>query len=363
MLAESNHFAPAHISRREFINSLALLGAAQALPSGKPLSQQRAFSAASIHHGRVIDVHHHILPPKYLDAAREAILRVSAIPGVVDWTLARSLEEMDNNGVRTSIVSISTPGIMLGSIEANRQLARECNEYAAKMVQDYPGRFGFFAAVPLPDREGSLREIEYALDTLRADGIGFMSSYDGKYLGDAVFASVFDELNRRRAAVYTHPTVANCCRDLVGGVHVSVEEFGFDTTRTISSLLYSGTLSRCPDIQFIFSHGGGALPFLSGRIVAGATKFAAGWPRSPEDELRRLYFDTASVTNPPAIAAILKLVPAVQLMFGTDYPWQAPGNCLRQLRSLGLGDRDLQEIEHDSAIRLFPRLRREISGG
>lgn len=363
MLAESNHFAPAHISRREFINSLALLGAAQALPSGKPLSQQRALSAESTHHGRVIDVHHHILPPKYLDAAREAILRVSAIPGVVDWTLARSLEEMDNNGVRTSIVSISTPGIMLGSIEANRQLARECNEYAAKMVQDYPGRFGFFAAVPLPDREGSLREIEYALDTLRADGIGLMSSYDGKYLGDAVFASVFDELNRRRAAVYTHPTVANCCRDLVGGVHVSVEEFGFDTTRTISSLLYSGTLSRCPDIQFIFSHGGGALPFLSGRIVAGATKFAAGWPRSPEDELRRLYFDTASVTNPPAIAAILKLVPAVQLMFGTDYPWQAPGNCLRQLRSLGLGDRDLQEIEHDSAIRLFPRLRREISGG
>ena len=245
------------------MGSLAAIGAGQLLPlsaawpqSGAPASDSAGMA------GRVIDVHHHLMPPKYLEVAREAILKVSAFPQVVDWTIARSLEEMDKNGVRTAIVSISTPGIMFGGREESRRLARECNEYAAKMVSDYPGRFGFFAAVPLPDQDGSLKEIEYALDTLHADGIGLLSNYDGKYLGDPAFAPVFDELQRRKAVAYTHPTFLSCCLNVVPGVHVSTEEFAFDTTRAISGLLYSGTLSRCPDVKFIFSHGGGTFPSL-----------------------------------------------------------------------------------------------------
>ena len=248
---------------------------------------------------------------------------MSAIPQVVDWTIARSLEDMDKNGVRTAIVSISTPGIMFGGVDRSRRLARDCNEYAAKMVSDHPGRFGFFAAVPLPDQDGSLKEIEYALDTLHADGVGFLSNYDGNYLGDTAFAPVFDELQRRKTIVYSHPTSLNCCVNLVTSVHVSTEEFGFDTTRTISSLLYSGTLSRCPDVRFIFSHGGGTLPFLAGRIGAASGRAGSLIPHGADYEFRKLHFDTASVTNAPAMAAILKLVPASQVMFGTDYPWRA----------------------------------------
>jgi len=347
-------------SRRRLLRGLAVLGVAQLVTLADLPDQQG--TAASIRHAaesnpRVIDVHHHMMPPKYLEVARDAILKVSAIPQVVDWTVARSLEDMDKNGVRTAIVSISTPGIMFGGADASRKLARECNEYAAKIVRDYPGRFGFFAAVPLPDQDGSLKEIEYALDTLHADGIGFLTNYDGKYLGDAAFAPVFNELQRRKAVVYTHPTFLNCCVDVVPAVHVSTEEFGFDTTRTISSLLYSGTLSRCPAVKFIFSHGGGTLPFLAGRIGAAANRAGSLIPHGADFEFRKLHFDTASVTNAPAMAAVLKLVPASQVMFGTDYPWRAAGPSLRELRNLGLTDADLQLIERGSALQLFPRLK------
>jgi predicted TIM-barrel fold metal-dependent hydrolase len=349
------------VSRRFFLGSLAALGAAQMLPFGTVLGQGAApaTTGADAEAGAgVMDVHHHLMPPKYLEVARNAILKVSAIPQVVDWTIARSLEDMDKNGVRTAIVSISTPGVMFGSVEASRRLARECNEYAAKMVSDYPGRFGFFAAVPLPDQNGSLKEIEYALDTLHADGVGFMSNYEGKYLGDAAFAAVFDELQRRKTIVYSHPTFLSCCMNVVTGVHVSTEEFGFDTTRTISSLLFSGTLSRCPDIKFIFSHGGGTLPFLAGRIGSASNRVSSLIPHGADYEFRRLHFDTASVTNAPAMAAVLRLVPASQVMFGTDYPWRAAAGSLHELRSVGLSEGDLRAIERESALGLFPRLKR-----
>ena len=345
------------ISRRGFVSAMAALGAAQFLPFDEVFGQGSASNPdGSGMNGRVIDVHHHLMPPKYLEMARDAILKVSAIPQVVDWTIARSLEDMDKNGVRTAIVSISTPGILFGGTEGSGRIARECNEYAAKMVSDHPGRFGFFAAVPLPDQDGSLKEIEYALDTLHADGIGFLTNYDGKYLGDAAFAPVFEELQRRKVVVYTHPTFLNCCMNVVPGVHVSTEEFGFDTTRAISGLLYSGTFSRCPDVKFIFSHGGGTLPFLAGRIGAASGRAGSLIPHGADYEFKKLHFDTASVTNAPAMAAILKLIPASQAMFGTDYPWRPAEPSLRELRNLALSEADLKSIERESALRLFPRL-------
>jgi predicted TIM-barrel fold metal-dependent hydrolase len=213
--------------------------------------------------------------------------------------------------------------------------------------------------VPLPDTDGSLKEIEYALDALHANGVGFISSYDDKYLGDRAFTGVFDELNRRKATVYCHPTVANCCWNMVPDTPVSAEEFAFDTTRTVTSLLYSGTFSRCPDVKFIFSHGGGTLPFLAGRICMFADlnkELAARLPHGSDYELKKLHFDTASVTNAPAIAAILKLIPITQLMFGSDFPWGRARTCLKELRNLGLSEPDLRSIESESAIRVFPRL-------
>jgi len=164
---------------------------------------------------QLIDVHHHILPPVYMAEARERVIAQGQgyLPApVLQWTSENSLAEMNQNGVATAIVSISTPGIWFGDVQAARILARKCNEYSARLVRDHPRRFGFFAAVPLPDIEGSLREVAYALDVLKADGIGLMTSYGDKWPGDVSYAPVFEELNRRKAVVYIHPTGPNCCR-------------------------------------------------------------------------------------------------------------------------------------------------------
>ena len=152
-----------------------------------------------------IDVHHHVLPPFYQEEARARIEATAVgFPQLFQWTPARSLEEMDRCGVATSVLSISTPGVWFGDNEAARSMARRCNDYAALQVSDHAGRFGHFAALPLPDVEGSLREIEYAFDTLHADGVGLLTSYGNTWLGDPAYAPVFDELNRRHEIGRAH---------------------------------------------------------------------------------------------------------------------------------------------------------------
>jgi predicted TIM-barrel fold metal-dependent hydrolase len=343
-------------SRRQFMTALAGFAAAQFIPARVAFGQTGTTTPGD-DRLRIVDVHHHFMPPKYVAARKADILKVSGIPDVINWTVERSLDDMDKNGVRTSFLSISTPGVWTGNVEQSRYLSRECNEFVAQMRRDHPGRFGLFAAIPLPDADGSLKEIEYALDTLHADGIGFLSNYEGKYLGDPAFAPVFDELNRRKVTVYVHPTSTACCWNIVPGIPISTEEFGFDTTRTITSLLYSGTLSRCADCKFIFSHGGGTIPMLAGRIGGGARRLTQLVPHGPDYEFQKLYFDTASATNAPAMAAILKLVPLSHVMFGTDFPWGNAGTARKGLEGIGLSEREIQAIEYESAQQMFPRLK------
>jgi predicted TIM-barrel fold metal-dependent hydrolase len=312
---------------------------------------------------RLIDTHHHILPPLYLADARERIIAQGQgfLPArVLEWTPHNSLAEMDQNGVATAIVSISTPGVWFGGVQAARSLARTCNEYAAQLVSDYPGRFGFFAAVPLPDTEGSLQEIAYALDVLKADGIGLMTSYGNKWPGDPAYAPVFDELNRRKAVVYVHPTGPDCCRDLIPYVPYVFTELPHDTTRAVTSLLFSGSFSRLRDIRFIFSHAGGTLPMVVGRISrqsAQMRQLAEKVPNGVEYELKRLQYEIAGSANRPAMAALMSLVPISQILFGSDYPWGQIAATVDGMGNLGLSAADLQAIGWDNARALLPRLK------
>jgi len=312
-------------------------------------------------HPHRIDVHHHILPPNYVRIVGDDRIGPLLVSGKTPvWTPQHSIEAMDRNGIEKSITSISSPGLWFGDIETTRRLTRECNDYATKMRHDYPGRFGVFASLPLPDVEGSLHEIGYALDELKADGIGLLTNYDGKYPGDPAFAPVFEELNRRKAVVYFHPTGAPCCAAHGIGIPAATLEFPFDTTKAVTSMLFAGTFARCRDIRFIFSHAGGTVPFLAQRIARLQVRpeFKASIPDGVMFELKRLFFDTALSANEFAFSALLKLVAPQQVLFGSDYPF-APETTMtatvKGLSDLGLPPDVLQAIERTNALRLFDR--------
>ena len=306
-----------------------------------------------------IDVHHHVLPPFYQQEARERIAATAVgFPQLFQWTPQMSIEEMDRSGVATSVLSISTPGVWFGDDEQGRLMARRCNDYAAQQVRDYPGRFGLFAALPLPDVEGSLREIAYAMDTLHADGVGLLTSYGNTWLGDPAYAPVFDELNRRRAVVFVHPNVPGCCTATVPGVANGLIELLFDTTRTIISLLFNGTLSRCGDIRFIFCHGGGTLAQTADRIanLDRNPAAAARIPHGVMHELKKLHLDIASMTGARSFNAIRDLVGIEKMLFGTDFPFGPIGPIAQNLGRLGLSEADLRALERDNALALLPNL-------
>jgi 6-methylsalicylate decarboxylase len=302
-----------------------------------------------------IDVHHHLFPPAY----RTAIGNLAAAQPA--WSPAQSIEEMDKGGIATSVLSVSSPGVWLGDNEQGRRLARIVNDYGAMSAKDYPGRFGFFAALPLPDIDGSLREIAYALDTLKADGIGLLTSYGDKWLGDAAFAPVWTELNRRKAVIYTHPTTAACCGNLKNEVPAVMIEWATDTTRTAASLLFSGTAARYPDIRWILSHAGGTVPFLLSRFVYQEANMKGKdrmLPKGLMYELKKFYYDTAQGNSAPALAALLKVAPPSQILFGTDYPFRTAAEEIRGLMAQRFPAKDLRAIERDNALRLMPKLQR-----
>ncbi len=350
--------ADATVGRRQFLKSAALIGAGALLSQDGLAAQTKLQIDAKPDR---IDVHHHILPPAYMLRARDRILEISDRDhsALLNWTPAQAVEEMDRNGIATAITSLSLPGVWFGGTEAARSLARACNEYAAQMMKDYPGRFGLFAAVPLPDTEGSLREIAYAFDILKADGIGLVSNYDDKWPGDPAFATVFEELNRRKAVVFIHPTAASCCSHLMPGIAASTVEFLFDTSRAIVSLLVNGTFSRFPDIRFIFCHAGGTMPMVAARTQAFVERhkdIAARIPNGVPSELRKLYYDVANSINSSSMAALMNLVPTSQLLFGSDFPYVPCAVTANGVDHFGLSSGDLQAVNRGNATRLLPRL-------
>jgi predicted TIM-barrel fold metal-dependent hydrolase len=304
-----------------------------------------------------IDVHHHLFPPPFVAQLVEHEHYLAR--GVArHWTPQTSLDDMDAAGIATAFTSITAPGLALFARERLFGVTRECNEFGARMAADHRARFGLFASLPLPNVDDALREVEHALGTLRADGIALLTSYGDQWLGDAAFAPLMDELNRRRAVAYVHPTVASCCRNLMPGVADWVLEYPFDTMRAIASLLFSGTLARCPQIRFVFAHVGGVLPLLAEHLVRAAQvdpKLAAMAPKGVLAHLRSLHYDTALRMHEVGITSALQFVDASQLLLGTDAPLRRSVDQLAALRAQDLPADVLRAIEHDNARRLLDR--------
>jgi len=358
MAAEHLHHAGcgcgSPLSRRGFLAGSAAIVAGATLP-GIGVAQTPART--------LVDTHFHFYPPDYLKAwdAWDDARKLPRFPAHANWSRERALDAMDQSGVRVSMLSLpSTPGLWFNAPapEAAR-IARLCNDYGADMVQQFPGRFGLFATLPMIDTDVTLQEVAYAFDTLKADGVGLQSSYGDKWLGDPVYNPVLDELNRRKAVVYVHPVAGACCTTLSVGANPAALEVPFDTTRAITSLLLSGGFARNRDIRWLFSHAGGTMPMMAGRLNA----FYANNPKRPEfapdgieAELRKLYYDTANATFGPNMAALTKLVPVSQITYGSDYPYFRLDQ-IGALRQSGLTEADLAAIESGNAVKLVPRLK------
>ena len=342
-------------SRRSFLVGAGAFVAASVVPGGLVLAQGES--------RKLIDTHHHFYPPAYQKAWLdwEDQRKIPHFAQQVAWTREKAVEEMDRNGIRVAVLSIaSTPGLWFDTgPESAGRMVRVCNDYGAEMMRDHPGRFGLFATLSMLDTDATLKEIEYAFDTLKADGVGLQSNYGDKWLGNAVYKPIWDELNRRKAVVYVHPLVAACCGNLSVGTFPAAIEVPHDTTRTITSLLVSGSFARYRDIRWLFSHAGGTMPMMAGRIdsfYGSRPNLKEFFPEGVVSELKRLHYDTANSTSAPAMAALLKLVPTSQITYGTDYPYFPLGQ-IASLRQMGLSPEEMQSIESGNAIRLISRLK------
>jgi predicted TIM-barrel fold metal-dependent hydrolase len=337
-------------SRRSFLTGLAALGASAVLPG----CQTGGGVAGGPPHR--IDVHHHIAPPGYSEALK-VMMR-----GHAKWSVQATLEDMDKSGIATAITSLINPGMQAwsGDEAGSRKISRESNEYAARLNRDHPGRFGSFATIPFPYIDASLREIEYAMDTLKADGVYLWTSYNGKLLGDPETFPILEELNRRKAVIYTHPATPACCAKIMPWISINAIEGPVDTTRTMISLVFQGGAAKYPDIRWIFSHSGGVTPFLKSRFerhVIDDKKAKSMIPNGLAHELQKFYYDTAQGNHEGALAALMALVPVSQVLYGTDFPFRDGAEENAGLGNYRFSSSDRRAIDRENALRLFPRLK------
>jgi len=347
-------------SRRGFLRSLTAMGASALLPGAAALAQGKVETPVQVNVPR-IDFHHHFFSPAWvkLVEAQHNLKPVLGFEQFKTYSVAQDIESMDRGNVEKAYLSVTQPGVWFGDVAETRKAARELNEYAARLKSDHKGRYGHFAVIPLPDVEGSLREIEYAFDTLKADGVGLLSSYDDKWLGDKSFAPVWAELNRRKAIVYTHATAPGCCSwDFQPGIMPTFVELGADLARAMVSLVHSGTAKATPDVRYIWSHGGGSI--WAQRYLTGITAdvLAGRAPADPKlQQFRRFYYDTAAAADAVHMGILKMMVPTSQIVFGSDYPWVEPHRIAQGLESAGLTPQELRAIYRDNAMQLVPQLR------
>jgi predicted TIM-barrel fold metal-dependent hydrolase len=333
------------------------------------VNKQGSIMSASCSCGR-IDVHAHFLPDCYTHALKKAGLTTldGGFP-VPAWSAEAALEMMDRQNIATAMISLSSPSTHFLPVAEKPNLVRQVNDAGAALVRSHPGRFGFFASLPLPDVDAALQEIGYAFDTLGVDGVVLETNICGEYLGSPRFAPVFAELNRRKAVVFLHPTSPACFDALALGRPAPLLEFPLDTTRTIVDLLYTRTLQSNPDLKVVVPHGGAALPALVARIAAFANlPFIQPRPHSEQEvfeTLERLYYDIALSAHPVPLAALRRLAPIGQILFGSDWPFTPEIGVARNLAQLAasteLSESDARAIARENAERIFPRLRAAVA--
>ena len=310
---------------------------------------------------RRIDVHQHAVPGAYgewLGTKGIADAGGRALPG---WSAEEAVRLMDDHDIATAILSVSAPGVHLDpnrrSDPEARRMAREMNELLARVAEDHPTRFGFFATLTLPDLDGALEETRHAFDVLGAAGVILLANTHGRYLGGPDDEPLLAELNRRRAVVFVHP--AELPGPRVDGIPPFAADFLLDTTRAAYQLVQSSAVARHRDLRIILSHAGGFVPYASHRLTMAITAATGRAPTEVLDDFRRFYFDTALSGSPAALPSLLAFAAPEHVLFGSDFPFAPPiavGYFTGRLDAYdALDDAGHAAVDRRSAEALFPR--------
>ncbi len=317
----------------------------------------------------IIDVHSHILLDLGDGTDAETGVPLDKLPS---WSVERALALMDENGIAAALLSIPDAANRFEGARA-REVARMINERLAEIVAGHPTRFGALAAVPGRDPDAALDEMAYALDTLGMDGVATSTSIGGTYLGDARFDPWFAEMDRRRITLFAHPVLADASHAVDLGLHPSLLEFMFDTTRMIANMVFGGAKARFPGISLIATHAGGTLPYLVERLQTLEMLFGAGAgrPTLGAEEVKAgfasFHYDLTAGTSSAQLHALAQLVPTSRLLMGFDNPFMPPASFATARREVeawaAYGEDDLRAVASGTAARLFPCLAGRVGAG
>lgn len=309
----------------------------------------------------IVDVHHHALLPALTG---DIDLGTVDIPA---WSIDDSVAFMDKVGIDVAVLSLSSPGVSYANPAKARETAHRVNETLASYVARYPKRFAAFATLPLPDIEGSLRELEHAHDVLHLDGVGVMSNY-GPYFGTAHYDPLFEMLNRSGLPVHIHPRPPTLTAHQDFGLPPSLYEFTFESTRVAVQVAYNNVFGRFPNLKLILSHAGGAVPFLAKRLTYGPQIVADLKDKAPVDtiqELGKFYFDVAMVSGRFTLPALNALVDTDRILYGSDFPYMPVADIVEIKTDVmdfaGYRDEDIRKIGSENALRLLPRLAKNLA--
>ena len=310
---------------------------------------------------RRIDVHFHLIPPFYQDAAYAAGAG-PAIGRYPDWSPERALELMDNSGIELALTSLAQPGVQFGDPAKAAALARRCNEYASELAGRSPKRFGAFATVPMWDLREAAAEIDHALGTLKHQGVCLFASYGEKFLGDAHFDPVMEVLNTHDAVVLVHPALHPSSRKLDLPWPGFMMEYVIDTTRAAVNLVFSGAIERFPRIRFVLAHAGGLMPYFAWRLSISPMIDARLEQLAPADiyaRLGRFWYDNALSPTAETLACVERIAPTGHLVFGSDWPFanaRVIAEAVKTYEAVELPQAQREAIDRGNALSLFPEL-------
>ena len=317
--------------------------------SGEIMASERT----NLNKGSYIDVHAHVFPDFYASAMRAAGVRdVDGWPNP-KWSVEAMFKAMDEHKIAVQMLSVSSPGVTYAEGRTAADLARRLNEFMAGLVEEHAPRLGSLAILPLPDVEASLAEIAHALDTLGMDGFGLLSNYRGVNLGDPKLDPVLAELNRRKAAVFVHPTISPHWESFAVGIPAPVMEYTFDSTRMAQHLVMTGAKAKFLDVAIIVAHGGAMLPLSRQRLV----KY---WMDGKNDIFDTFFSEFTATTEHSQIRALMEFAKPERCMMGFDFHFMKPDwydPLQHNLESYGFSPDQLRAVRSGNALRLFPKVK------